>query len=136
MEKVTLRERKKDAYKRIEIDGTKYYGKHTILSAVLCNEKLLEKEEIRAFIKMLVKEIDMLAFGEAIVERFGAGEEVGISAVQLIETSAISIHTNDKARDLYLDVFSCKTFDEEKIYNLVKKTFSPQNINYQSFFRK
>ena len=49
----------------------------------------------------LVDRIDMVAFGDPIVERFGGGIEVGISAVQLIETSAIVIHTNDQAGDMH-----------------------------------
>lgn len=127
---------KLDGYKRIDIDGVKYYGKHIILSASLCNDEIKSTDAIGKFIKELVDRIDMVAYGEPVIARFGGGIEVGISAVQLIETSAITIHTNDGARDLYLDVFSCKTFSEDDVLAVVKKYFSPDNIAFHTFYRK
>ncbi len=123
-------------YKRIEIDGIRYYGKHLVLTASSCNENLLNKDVISFFMKSLVDKIDMVAFGEPIVERFGEGIEVGISAVQLIQTSAIVIHTNDIHRDMYLDVFSCKGFSEEIVEEYVKELFEAKNINSQILFRR
>ena len=70
----------------------------------------------------------MVAYGDLVIARFGDGIEEGISAVQLIMTSAITIHTNDKARDLYLDVFSCKWFDEDIVEEMVDYYFNPENI--------
>ncbi len=122
-------------YRRINENGTIYYGKHLIVTARGCNESLLDKAAIAKFMTTLVKRIDMVAFGDPIVERFGGGVEVGISAVQLIETSAIVIHTNDQARDMYLDVFSCKTFSEDAAIEFVKENFSPTSINHQVLMR-
>lgn len=125
-----------DAYKRIVVDGARYYGKHLVLSATGCGEALLSKEAIREFLGTMVRAIDMTAFGPPIVERFGSGIEIGISAVQLIETSAIVMHTNDGARDLYLDVFSCKDFDERVSIDVVRSTFTPASIEFQTLLRK
>lgn len=125
-----------DSYKRIEIDGIRYYGKHLILTATGCNENLLDKESIAQFMVDLVKKIDMVAYGDPIVERFGEGIEVGISAVQLIHTSALVIHTNDQARDMYLDVFSCKGFSELTVQDFVSEIFAPTSMNYHVFLRK
>jgi S-adenosylmethionine/arginine decarboxylase-like enzyme len=122
-------------YRRLNFDGAIYYGKHLIVTAKRCNEKLLDKEAIAKFMTELVDRIDMVAFGHPIVERFGGGVEVGISAVQLIETSAIVIHTNDQARDMYLDVFSCKTFSEDDALGFVQKVFNPSSTNYQVLMR-
>ncbi len=124
-----------EEYRRIDIDGVKYYGKHLIVTARGCNENILDKEKIALFMTDLVDRIDMVAFGDPIVERFGGGIEVGISAVQLIETSAIVIHTNDQARDMYLDVFSCKTFAELDVMDFVQQTFGPSFTNHQVFIR-
>lgn len=123
-------------YKRIVVDGVTYYGKHLILTASGCGDALLEKETIARFMTELVDRIDMVAFGEPIVERFGEGAEVGISAVQLIMTSAIVIHTNDTARDMYLDVFSCKGFNEEDVVAFVNELFAPEAVTYQTLLRK
>ncbi len=127
---------KADRYKRLEVDGVFYYGKHLIISAAGCNKRLLEVETMRDFLKSLVTQIDMVAYGEPVVARFGRGIEVGISGVQLIETSAITIHTNDLARDLYLDVFSCKGFDETRVMDYVREVFSPKSTNHQTLLRR
>ncbi len=124
-----------EEYRRIDIDGIRYYGKHLIVTSRGCNENILDKEKIAHFMTDLVDRIDMVAFGDPVVERFGGGIEVGISAVQLIETSAIVIHTNDQARDMYLDVFSCKTFSEFDVLDFVQQTFGPSLTNHQVFFR-
>lgn len=78
----------------------------------------------------------MVRFGDPFVERFGGGIEVGISAVQLIETSAITIHTNDGAKELYLDVFSCKDYDEHVVQECVDKFFSPKSSIQSALYRE
>lgn len=118
-----------DSYKRTTLEGKRYYGKHLLLSARSCNENLLDIPRVSGFVSELVERIDMVAYGDIVIDRFGDGEEVGISAVQLIMTSAITIHTNDRARDLYLDVFSCKWFDEADVIDLVREVFSPDDVN-------
>jgi S-adenosylmethionine/arginine decarboxylase-like enzyme len=123
------------SYKRTVINGKSYYGKHLMITAKGCNSNLLDVEKVKDFLKGLVDDIDMVAFGEPIVERFGEGIEIGISGVQLITTSAITIHTNDTARDMYLDVFSCKWFDENTVKDVIKKRFSPVEINEQIVLR-
>jgi S-adenosylmethionine/arginine decarboxylase-like enzyme len=125
-----------DAYKRIVVDGVRYYGKHLLLSAASCGKGLLDIATVRHFITDLVEQIDMRAYGPCIVERFGSGAEIGLSGVQLIETSAITLHTNDASRDLYLDVFSCKTFDEDAALNVVRRYFEPASTTVQVLFRK
>ncbi len=123
-------------YKRIVVDGVPHYGKHVILTASGCNDALLEKEKIADFCRDMVKRIDMVPFGEPFVERFGGGDEVGISAVQLIQTSAITIHTNDAARDMYLDVFSCKDFEASDVLKSVEDWFAPGSVEHQTLLRK
>lgn len=123
-------------YKQIIVDGVQHYGKHVVLTAGACNDELLSKEQIADFCRDMVKRIDMVAFGEPFVERFGEGDEVGISAVQLIMTSAITIHTNDAARDMYLDVFSCKDFEAETVVTCVDDWFSPKTVEHQLLLRK
>ncbi|HSV43928.1 MAG TPA: S-adenosylmethionine decarboxylase [Candidatus Bathyarchaeia archaeon] len=122
-------------YRRINVDGVIYYGKHLILTAHQCNENLLDKAKMASFVRQLVDKIDMVAFGDPIVERFGQGIEIGLSGVQLIETSAITFHTNDQARDMYLDVFSCKAFPEDVVCQFVKETLQPLSTNYQVLLR-
>lgn len=123
-------------YKRILVDDVHYYGKHLILTATGCNDNLIDLAAITDFITELVERIDMVAYGDPIAARFGSGIEEGISAVQLIETSAITIHTNDMARDLYLDVFSCKGYNELAVIQFVRECFAPTSVNYQILLRQ
>lgn len=123
------------AYKRTLINGKAYYGKHLLLTANSCSDRLLEIDTITAFLKQLVDRIDMEAYGEPIVARFGEGIETGISGVQLITTSALMVHTNDRFKDLYLDVFSCKWFDEADVEQFVSEQFAPERINSQTVLR-
>lgn len=122
-------------YKRIVVDGVRYYGKHLILTAQGCNDNLLSEQAIGDWITELVDRIDMQAFGEPLVARFGEGIETGISAVQLIYTSAIVIHTNDQSREMYLDVFSCKGFSEDDVIAYLNETFAPAAVNFQILYR-
>ncbi len=123
-------------YKRILVDGVRHYGKHVMLTASGCSDALTDKAAIADFCRDMVKRIDMVPFGEPFVERFGEGDEVGISAVQLIQTSAITIHTNDDARDMYLDVFSCKDFTAEAVVQAVEDWFKPQATHQETVLRK
>ena len=126
----------KPDYKCLELHGEKYYGKHLMLTCEGCNDALLDTEIMANFLKQLADDIDMIRYGEPIVARFGDGIQVGISAVQLITTSALTVHTNDAARDLYLDVFSCKWFDEKTVFSKVESFYQPQSIMHQIVLRK
>ena len=107
-----------------------------MLTATGCNADLEDTDRVAEFLRTLVTEIDMVAYGDPLVARFGEGIEVGISGVQLIETSAISLHTNDLARDLYLDVFSCKEYSNQDVLMVVDAFFAPTGHTYETVFRK
>lgn len=114
------------------------WGQHLILDMADCNENISRKESLRSFVTELVDAIDMVAYGEPIVEHFAthSQEAAGYSLVQLIETSAISAHFSDHNRDVYLDVFSCKPFDSDIVVQVVDKYFEPKNIYMLSLGRE
>jgi len=108
-----------------------YWGYHLILDCKACEiEKIKSTENITLFVKDLVKEIDMKAYGEPLLEHFATHdpEKGGYSLVQLIETSAISGHFVDKNGDMYLDIFSCKDFSIDTVKEVIEKYFSPEQI--------
>ena len=125
-----------DTYKRILVDGVRHYGKHVLMGASQCNDQLRDLDAVKAFVRELVDRIDMVAYAETFAARFGSGVEVGISAVQLIETSAITLHTNDAAGDLYLDVFSCKDFEAAEVEATVRTWFVPAHIDMEVRLRR
>tara|TARA_A100001035_G_C27457503_1_gene353059 strand:- start:168 stop:527 length:360 start_codon:yes stop_codon:yes gene_type:complete len=107
------------------------WGYHLVLDCKQGNkEKITDPDVIKDFSKTLVKDIEMVAYGDPIVEHFATHdkEKAGWTLVQLIETSNICCHFVDISGDFYLDVFSCQTFDNNKVIELVNKFFQPVNI--------
>jgi S-adenosylmethionine/arginine decarboxylase-like enzyme len=107
-----------------------YWGYHLILDCGSCNRVSIRSAEIiNRFAKQLVKNIEMVAFGDPIVVHFGSGDKAGYTLVQLIETSNICAHFVEDTNDIYLDVFSCKPFEPADVEKLVNLYFSPEKIN-------
>lgn len=101
-----------------------YWGHHLRIDAGGCNiDSLKDYDNIYNFAKHLVEDIDMVAYGEPQIVKFGHGDKEGYTLVQLIETSNICAHLVDEYREIYLDVFSCKMFEPEKVVDLVKQYF-------------
>ncbi|MBS0603898.1 MAG: S-adenosylmethionine decarboxylase [Verrucomicrobia bacterium] len=108
-----------------------YWGYHLILDCQGCDRTAIgNRENLASFVKTLVVEIDMKAFGEPVLEHFAThdADKSGYSLVQLIETSSITGHFVDKNGDAYIDIFSCKPFDIETAKSVVSRFFHPQKI--------
>ena len=106
-----------------------YWGYHAIMDAAGCDhEKITSYENIYNFAKQLVKDIDMVAYGEPQIVNFGSGNKAGYTLVQLIETSNICAHFVNENDTMYLDVFSCKTFDERVVEDLLVQYFGAKTI--------
>jgi S-adenosylmethionine/arginine decarboxylase-like enzyme len=71
----------------------------------------------------------MVAYGEPMIVMFGTGNKKGYTLVQLIETSNICGHFVEETNDMYLDVFSCKTFEEDTVKKLVSEYFKTNEID-------
>jgi S-adenosylmethionine/arginine decarboxylase-like enzyme len=107
-----------------------YWGYHLIVNAGDCNrEAVTSPATIYEFVKELVEKIDMVAYGEPQIVHFGEGNKSGYTLVQLIETSNICAHFCDDSGDMYLDVFSCKTFDKEVVLRIIDDYFLPTKVN-------
>jgi len=48
--------------------------------------------------------------------------------VQVIVTSSIVAHFVDSTGDVYIDVFSCKPFDNDTVVATIKDAFLPKRI--------
>jgi S-adenosylmethionine/arginine decarboxylase-like enzyme len=106
-----------------------YWGYHLILDCAGCDQYAIrDYETIYNFTKQLVNDIDMIAYGEPQIVDFGSGNKAGYTLVQLIETSNICAHFVNEDNSMYLDVFSCKPYDESVVIGLVKKYFDSINI--------
>jgi S-adenosylmethionine/arginine decarboxylase-like enzyme len=106
-----------------------YWGYHLMLDCSGCDEYAIrDADTIYNFTKNLVKDIDMVAYGEPQIVKFGSGNKAGYTLVQLIETSNICAHFVDADNTLYLDVFSCKEFDPNVVEKLVRQYFDAVRV--------
>ena len=71
----------------------------------------------------------MVPYGKPKVVMFGTGNKKGYTLVQLIETSNITAHFVEEKNDMYLDVFSCKVFDEKTVREVVNRYFYPGGMD-------
>ena len=116
---------------------SKYWGYHLTLDCSGCDHGMITNSTIiHSFAKQLVKDIDMVAYGEPQIVKFGSGDKAGYTLVQLIETSNICAHFVDENDTMYLDVFSCKPYDIEVVVKLVKQYFGAKAINQNYFERQ
>lgn len=120
----------------------KNYGKELILDLHECNPEKFTREIITEFFEKLCKEIDMEAckvtFWEyETQEEFDAAPPhlKGISGVQFISTSNITIHALNDLKAVYLNIFSCKDFSFMKTHRFCEKFFEGEVINSKTLNR-
>lgn len=122
---------------------SKYWGYHLCIDAAGADlASISSHENIQAFAKDLVKRIDMIAYGEPQTVRFGEGNKEGITLVQLISTSNIMCHfveddgRGDGTGSFYMDVFSCKTFNNDDVLKCCEDYFGKTDNRIHYFVRQ
>lgn len=108
-----------------------YWGYHALFNCYACDETMIrDRDNIYKFTKELVESIDMVAFGEPMIEHFAthAPDKAGYTLVQMIETSHIAGHFVDEGGDAYIDIFSCKPFDVGTVSEVIGKYFQPFSV--------
>lgn len=111
---------------------TKPYGYELIIDLQGCDVSKFTRRKLKLFFKELCELIQMqrckLYFWDAIgipIEKQQLSPHAeGISAVQFILTSSIVIHTLDLSKSVYINIFSCKSFNEKIALDFSKKWFS------------
>lgn len=121
----------------------KIYGYSSIFDVVDCDPSTFTRESIEAFLADLCDTIDMepedLHFWdyEDDPEGYAAAPAHlrGISAVQFIKTSSITIHTLDDLNVLFIDLFSCKKYEPKVVSWMVETHFKGKVRSSQTFVR-
>lgn len=117
--------------------NSKVWGWHYSLDISGCNyDKITSASNISNFAKVLVKRIDMVAYGEPWVVNFGDGDREGFTLVQLIETSNICAHFSNDLCSVFFDCFSCKPFNNEIVKQTVVEFFGATSIKEHFFTRQ
>lgn len=92
--------------------------------------------KIKQFFAETIKSIKMKPLSDILVVSVDNEEGRGTSAVQLIVTSTITFHSDDRYECAFLDFFSCKTFDPKVVIKLIKKYFEPEKIRTKFIYRE
>jgi S-adenosylmethionine/arginine decarboxylase-like enzyme len=117
---------------------SKIYGMELILDLYDCNPKIIRsKRKILEYTTKICKLIKMKRYGKPICERFGFGKNytIGYSLIQLIETSSITAHFSELWNRAFINIFSCKTFNEKIATDFTKKFFEARKVKKRVLFR-
>ena len=107
----------------------KPWGKSISINLFDCNlETISNPTLIKKYVADVINDINMIAHGPCHIERFGQGDLEGYSAMQFIETSSITIHCDEPERRCFIDIFSCKDFDEKKAEIFSKNYFQAAKV--------
>ena len=120
------------------------YGKEVILDLHNCNPAKFNRRDIKRFFVDLCDEIGMQREKLCWWDDHGLPAEEcqtqphakGTTAVQFILTSNVTIHTLDILERVYLNIFSCKDFDENVVRDFSSKYFEGDVIGYEVITRK
>lgn len=114
------------------------YGKELILDLHnIKNIHLFNRKDLEIFMIELCDLIDMkredLHFWDELYtpeeEKYTEEHLIGTSACQFITTSNIVIHTLDVMRRTYINIFTCKPFQEDKAIKFCQEWFDGDIIN-------
>lgn len=97
------------------------YGIELVLDLHGCDSSLFTRDSLDEYFKKLCTAIDMQQCERYFWDDVGVLEDEkqnlphtkGTSAVQFILTSSVVIHTLDMLDTVYINIFSCKSFDSE-----------------------
>jgi len=108
------------------------WGKETIINLYQCVP--VSESMLKRYAKEICLLIEMKPYGEPQTPYFGNDFTEGYTLVQLIETSSIVGHfAGDSA---YINIFSCKPYDEIEAAEFTKDFFGAKRIEVKILKRK
>ena len=108
------------------------WGMELVMDIHGCDSNKFDEKNLRSFFQDLCDISEMTAVGEPIFWHCESDMPHlgGTSAIQFIITSSILIHTVDMMNDAYINFFSCKDFDVQKVIEYITKHFSVGHYHY------
>ena len=126
----------------IEIDKHKDYGQELILDIHDVARGRIHAKGVKQFAADLCDEIGM-SRGPSFVwgtdsdkDEWKDPKADGISCVQFLHSSSITIHAIDLLNRVFINVFSCKSFDAEKAKAFAMKKFGGTLSGEHNIVRK
>lgn len=135
-------------YKTRDLDGESQYigvyGKEMLYDCHQCDVSTFNRESLTNFFFGLIKLLDMEEGDLHFWDDVGVPDEqkqikpetIGTSAIQFILTSNITVHTLDKLGRVYVNVFSCKDFDDGDARRYIREWFRSKLIGDHRVYRK
>lgn len=116
------------------------FGPHLMLDCYGCDRKKLADEKfVLDFLDKLPTMVGMKKIADPFLINFlgktGTFDKGGISAVVLISTSHISVHTFPYQKFMSIDIFSCKNFDVKKTIEIIQSTFDVEKFEKKLIMR-
>lgn len=113
------------------------YGKELIMDLHNCDSARFTRRSIRNYFKKVCNLINMerckLCWWDDLYtpeeEKETESHLVGTSAVQFIKTSSIVIHSLDMLKKVYINIFSCKDFDDIVVSQFSEEWFEGSIVN-------
>lgn len=112
-------------------EEAKRYGWELVMDLKGCDVSVMSsRDKLYEFIIKVCDLIEMKRYGEPLIEKFGLAKDftAGYSLVQLIETSSITGHFSDFWGNCYINIFSCKPYDEAKAAKFTKEFFGAKDM--------
>jgi len=115
---------------------TQPYGQELVLDLNGCDVSLFNRTDLTRFFALLCERIDMKREALYFWDDVGVPPEEcqtephakGTSAVQFILTSTIVLHALDLTGKVFINVFSCKTFDAADAESFCAEFFRAESV--------
>lgn len=119
------------------------YGREVIIDLHECDKDTMTRDSITNYFEDLCDTIGMERCDLHFWDYDNYPEEYeaapphlkGVSAIQFITTSNITIHTLHDMKRVYVNVFSCKDFDDKIVRDFTQKWFKGKIIQCKGFNR-
>jgi len=121
-------------------DRESNYGQELILDIHEVPKNVFDKKFVREFVEKLCDEIEMkrgpnYLWGDA-GENLKDPKADGISCVQFLYSSSITIHAIDKLQKVFINIFSCRNFDADKARQFVTDNLGGTIVAEHNITRK
>ncbi len=116
----------------------KTFGYELIMNLERCDKEVItSREKLKIYVDELCRLIKMEKYGKAMLPYFGEFSEhtKGYSLAQFIETSSITGHFSELWHKAYINIFSCKWFDEKIAQKFTKDFFKARAMQSRFMVR-
>jgi hypothetical protein len=118
-------------------NSCKSWGLATQVDIKNCHEVIITSSQaIHDFVQGLCRTIKMNPYGKLLIYDFGKTPDIaGYSFCQMIETSSITGHLPVLSRSVFLDIFSCKWYDQRLAAKYSVQFFNGELCNLEVSLR-